>query len=289
MTRSPATHHLLALLSFLPLAAGTGCYGLPGCRVNLDCPSGQICQAGSCQPNTLRGCTGDSSCGSGEVCINSVCQPDCATQGCPQGQRCDDQSHRCLALVFASATSGGGTSGTTGGGTTSGTTTGTSTGGTTGPPPAAFCSPCTSTSCGPVTSVCLQDARGFNFCGTDCTDGQPCPTGAQCFATSKFNPNNAARIYNCFPSGFLCYCVNNGDTWMNYAQALFTNKCQSCHSQYPTTLANFQFTSYANVSNVAARIQVQLAYSYMPLSPVSLTPDDRVRLLNWLDCGLKEQ
>jgi hypothetical protein len=132
----------------------------------------------------------------------------------------------------------------------------------------------------------MTDERGFQFCGTDCTDGQMCPTGSICVATNKQNPMNAQTIYNCFPSGFLCYCATNGDTWGNYAQAFFTNTCQGCHSMYSGELT--QFTSYQNVKSAATIIQSQLGYGNMPLSPVTITQDQRVRLLNWLDCGLPE-
>jgi hypothetical protein len=277
---SPAVPILLVSIA---TATGAGCYGLPGCRVNLDCSSGQYCQQGSCQPSPLRQCSGDSNCNSGEVCINSVCQPDCVAQGCTQGDRCDSNSHQCVTIVFVNTNGGGTTGGTTTGGTTSGgtTTSGTSTGG----PPPPFCSSCATGSCGPVTSVCMQDARGFEFCGTDCTDGQACPTGAQCISTNKFNPQTGQTIFNCFPDSFLCWCSPNSDTWSNYADGFFTSNCQTCHSQYPTQLT--QFTSFQNVQNASSNIQAQIGYEYMPLQH-TLTQDERARILNWLDCGLPQ-
>jgi hypothetical protein len=280
------------MLLAIAAASGAGCYAIQGCHVNYDCPVGSVCLSGSCQPSLLRGCNVDGDCNSGETCFHGACQPDCVTQGCPQGDRCDSQTHQCLAIVYA-GTSGDpptttGTGGTTTGGSTgSSTTGGTTTGGTTGAVAAPFCSSCAGgVSCGPVTSVCMTDQRGFQFCGVDCTDGQTCPTGSSCIATDKANPLNAQTIYNCFPNSFLCYCSPNGDTWGNYAQAFFTNTCQACHSQYSGQLT--QFTSYQNVQQASTIIQVQLGYDNMPRAPVNITQDERTRILNWLDCGLPE-
>ena len=294
MIRLPSltAHTCSLLLALAPLAGVTGCYGTSGCRTNLDCPNGEFCVQGSCQTNGLRWCTADSDCNSGQVCFNSSCQPDCATQGCPIGDRCDATTHQCLAIVYASTngdppttSSGSGTTGgTTGGSTSGGSTTG---GSTTGAPPAPYCSSCAGTSCGPVTSVCMEDGRGFNFCGTDCTDGQACPMGSECVFTSVFNPNTAQRIMNCFPMDFLCYCVPNGDTWSNYAQSFFATNCTSCHSMY-STLSNYQFTTYQNVLSHASLIQTQVGNEYMPAYPNTLTQDERGRILNWLGCGMAQ-
>jgi hypothetical protein len=281
------------LLAFAAaLSCGTGCYGWPACRVNLDCPSGQVCMEGSCQHAGLIACAIDSDCPGGHVCLASVCQADCSVQGCPQNELCDGQSHRCRALVYASTNGGGsGTSGTTSSGTTTGGTTtagstgsGTTTGGTTGPPPVPYCHACIGgTDCGSTTDLCIKDARGFSFCGTDCGSGQQCPTGATC--TDITDPNSGNFLgKNCFPNTYLCWCAPNGDTWSNYADAFLQNNCQYCHVNHS---GNTQFTSYANVQGVAQRIESQIGNGLMPLGK-TLSQGDQARILNWFECGLPQ-
>ncbi len=274
MPRNPL---LLLATSLALLLAGPGCTGSSGCRVNLDCPSGELCSAGSCQQSTIKACSGDSDCPSGEACIAAACQPDCTTQGCPQGELCDSASHRCLVRVYAGA-DGGGTGGSTTGGNTGGTTTGGTTGAT-----IPYCQSCAGTSCGNPKNFCMQDARGFSFCGQDCSAGQPCPDGASC--TTITDPNTGSFLgMNCTPNTFLCWCAQKNDTWANYANDFMQNNCQYCHVSHPQ---NTQFTSYANVSNNAAAIEYQIGTALMPLG-TTLSASDQTRILNWFECGLAQ-
>ena len=63
------------------------------CKTNDDCPSGQVCIAGSCK--TPQKCLKDSDCDSGYVCVNNICVPkeggECTTDSdCHQNYVCED-------------------------------------------------------------------------------------------------------------------------------------------------------------------------------------------------------
>ncbi|MHB1844391.1 MAG: hypothetical protein ACYCWW_06090, partial [Deltaproteobacteria bacterium] len=142
---------------------------------------------GSCIPNcnsqAASFCTGGTSCLANGHCGSNA--PPSATTGGSSGSSSAGTSAGASSGGTSSGSSGGYTSaGSTGGSTGTGSlggTTGTSGGSTGGA--ADYCATCqTDSDCGGGANLCLQATSGAPFCGTDCSAGQSCPSGASCQA-----------------------------------------------------------------------------------------------------------
>ena len=138
------------------------------CANDIECPHGYTCSIlpndGQCQPSTGRCETGPdcglTGCEDGQVCdpFAGACVPDCRMAGCSGGAICNPTSGLCEG--------GGG----------------------------GFCDACeTDEDCGGVNDLCMPDAGGSTFCGTDCSGG----TG--CEMIDSFCRRLDADHYQCWP------------------------------------------------------------------------------------------
>ncbi len=64
-----------------------------GCATDADCPTGEVCQAGTCVPAPPSACRTNADCPVGETCVNGSCvtspPPACRTDAdCPPGEVC---------------------------------------------------------------------------------------------------------------------------------------------------------------------------------------------------------
>lgn len=189
---------------------------------------------------------------------------------------------------------GGGTAGgaVAGGGAANG---GGSAGGVAG---SSYCRSCTAAGqCGASTNFCLGSGATGN-CGTDCTAGQACPSGASCVSVR----NSAGTIVgkNCFPTSGVCSggtgggsagtgggtsgtgggaanaCASNTDTFSNFARSFFATKCASCHHH------TGEFTT---VGSITSSSRSRISSGNMPQFPTTLTAAEKARVLAWYDCG----
>ena len=89
--------------SFVPYTATP-----PGCVVDADCASGEVCQSGQCVRSTPPACTSSSQCATGQVCQSGACVqpqpqdagpgPACVTdRDCGSNQRCN--AGQCVAVA----------------------------------------------------------------------------------------------------------------------------------------------------------------------------------------------
>ena len=96
--------------SFVPYSATP-----PGCVVDADCSSGEVCQSGQCVRSTPPGCTTNAQCAGGQVCQSGACvqpqprdagpAPVCVTdRDCGVNQRC--ASGQCVAVSPGCTSSG---------------------------------------------------------------------------------------------------------------------------------------------------------------------------------------
>lgn len=199
--------------------------------------------------------------------------------------------------------SGGTSSGSGGsnfgsGGTSSGSSAGA--GGTSGGT-SHYCAACSSdATCGGGNNFCLAFSFG-NYCGTDCSNGQACPSGATCQQIGDGSGNVAGM--NCVPttscpgsgaggaggtssgsggsgsggtssggSGSSGACTT--DTWANFGQAFFQNYCDTCHGG--------AFSSHSSVQSELGTISGSISNN-MP--PSGLSSSMRSRILKYLNCG----
>lgn len=154
----------------------------PGCVVDADCASGEVCRSGQCVQVTPPGCTSNAQCGAGQVCQAGACvsappqdagpSPACVTdRDCPVNNRC--QAGLCVA-VSPGCTSN------------------------------AQCAPgeqCLSGQCVATPPACTSNSQ--------CASGQQC-LGGQCVAVNPGCTSNA----QC-PRGLVCQagaCVSVGPT-----------------------------------------------------------------------------
>lgn len=122
------------------------------CGLSSHCPYGSVCDSGSC----VEGCFDDGDCALGVACLDGRCQPGVCSEDafCDFGQACNDAGE--CKDDFR------------------------------GP----YCRGCTQRTaanpepCDGPRNFCLVNNRelgGFtNFCGVDCSLGQPCPNGFAC-------------------------------------------------------------------------------------------------------------
>jgi Cys-rich repeat protein len=100
MKRKNKNEVSMFLLAFIVLVVAFSCGKKEEkCVTNADCPSGQVCIAGSCE--TPQQCSKDSDCKSGYVCIDNICFPEEAgkcksSADCPQNYVCEDGT--CVVL-----------------------------------------------------------------------------------------------------------------------------------------------------------------------------------------------
>jgi hypothetical protein len=169
------------------------------CTDDKHCPLGQICsEFFSCVP----GCRISGDCPLGYVCMDSRCEEDrCENKGyCDIGQLCDMDSLTCYDD-------------------------------TRGP----YCSKCSSStiydpdSCGQGPNFCL--VKGGNlalqpYCGVDCSDGQPCPNGYDCFSVRIVYTSDNCRSDEECASGS-CH-IKEGDE-LGFCLCTADNQCPQDH------------------------------------------------------------
>ncbi len=288
--------------------AGTGGGGGGGTGVDAGTGGGG---GGTGGTNYCGACTSDADCGGGgNFCLafsfGNYCGSDCSSgQTCPGTARCvaisdgsgNTVGNNCVPQSGDSCTStgGGGVGGTDagtggGGGTDAGTGGG---GGSTG----AYCGACSSDAdCGGGNNFCLAFSFG-NYCGTDCSAGQTCPSGAYC---AGIGDSSGATIgQNCVPnSGTTCSGGSTGgggggtpdagtgggggsctsDTYSGWAGTFFSNHCNrgGCHGSSEFTASDCR----SRTSTIASYI----SSGSMPRGE-TLSSSDRSRILTWLNCG----
>ena len=157
-------------------------------------------------------CSSDAACnqgktGTGIVCSNvtNSCIVGCHTNSdCPSGEGCVQGAGSWSCQATASSTGGSSTTGTsTSGGSTGTTTSGGSTGSTTGSGGSVYCAACQSNSdCGGASNYCVTESNG-NFCGTDCSAKQSCPSGSSCMQIQDSSSGNVVGS-NCLPTSSSC-------------------------------------------------------------------------------------
>lgn len=151
------------------------------CTADIHCPFGQICTSlFRCAP----GCRSNGDCPQRQLCRNSHCEEGCADKSyCDVGQLCDLGTETCYDDQR-------------------------------GP----YCSTCRSAtiyephSCGSGPNFCLikgGDLTLAPYCGVDCSEGQVCPNGYDCFSVRiVYTRDNCASDAEC-DSG-KCY-IKEGD------------------------------------------------------------------------------
>lgn len=150
------------------------------CDTNLDCPEDTFCDTTTGNCIEIGKCTDDRQCPPGQVCSEFfTCVPGCKTSGdCPLGQVCLDgscESGRCEDKSYCDI------------GQLCDTESKTCYDDNRGP----YCAYCSSAtiyephSCGEGPNFCLVKGGDLGlppYCGVDCSDGQPCPNGYDCFS-----------------------------------------------------------------------------------------------------------
>lgn len=187
------------------------CQERAACSSNADCPDGAFCDlvSGGCivgEPLTLENRCGLSThCGLGSVCIDGQCAPGCFDTGdCPVGEICDQG--QCLGGFGICDVNGD-------------CALGEScdrfeqqcVADRRGP----YCRLCTRRDlanpepCGDPLNFCLVNNREFggltNFCGVDCSLGQPCPNGYGCANVIILTDDQCTSTAQCQCNGSLSF------------------------------------------------------------------------------------
>ena len=151
------------------------------CDNNLDCPADTFCDTSTGNCIELGKCTRDVHCPFGEICSDTYfrCIPGCRHSGdCPLGEVCYEEKCRegmCEDKSYCDV------------GQLCNTDTLTCYDDDRGP----YCSHCTNSTiyqphqCGPGPNFCLipsGDLTAPLYCGIDCSQGQPCPNGYECYS-----------------------------------------------------------------------------------------------------------
>ncbi len=192
----------------------------------------------------------------------------------------------------AGTSSGTAGAGGSGGGTPNPGAGGSNGGGTNGP----FCASCSADAdCGGGNNFCLAFSFG-NYCGTDCSSGQPCANGANCVSIGDGSGNVVGM--NCIPAGTDCSGVNTGggptgsgngsggssgtgsgscttDTWSSFGSSFFQNYCNNCHGS--------EFSSHSAVQARPGSIGSSISSGSMPPGGLSGSIDSRI--IKYLNCG----
>ncbi len=155
---------------------------------------------------------------------------------------------------FGGGSSGSGTGGSGfGGGSNGNGTGGSGFGGGSSGGGTNYCGSCSSDAdCGGGNNFCLAFSFG-NYCGTDCSAGQQCPSGASCQQIGDGSGNVVGS--NCVPNGTDCSGNPTGgstggggsgggsgsgtggsgsgscttDTWSSFGASFFQSECANCH------------------------------------------------------------
>ncbi|RME22826.1 MAG: hypothetical protein D6806_12315 [Deltaproteobacteria bacterium] len=151
-----------------------------GCDTNLDCPEGTFCDSESGVCIEQGKCTSDKHCPPGQICTELYrCAPGCRdSDDCPLGQMCLDGScleGKCEDKSWCDY------------GQLCDTETHTCYDDDRGP----YCAYCRSATiyephqCGDGPNFCLVKGGDLTlppYCGVDCSQGQPCPNGYECYS-----------------------------------------------------------------------------------------------------------
>lgn len=199
---------------------GRICRPLTGCKTELDCPAGHVCNTdtGNCYiavSRTLCGpCQDNNQCPAGGSCFLAIgsgeqfCTTACGADGvCPAGYRCQslaDAAERQCVPTSESCDRGRG-----------------------------LCSPCEGDDeCGGPFDLCVRNVvSGATFCGRDCNpqkntcpapgcdpkaldaaENPDCPAGFSCTNIGKTNDATGKGSFQCVPNSNSCegYCDSTG-------------------------------------------------------------------------------
>jgi hypothetical protein len=177
------------------------CQAISGCLSNEDCQqsSNDFCENSFCDVNSGRCvsncfcdpetddscCTLDSQCGFSNICLDGRCRPGCRTHNgngdCRLGEGCVAEPGQALGLCAAGTCTANNLCNF---GEICDLIDGACTFDTRGP----YCFACSggiaSEDCGEPANYCLTDSTDptgqSEFCGVDCSQGQPCPFGYGC-------------------------------------------------------------------------------------------------------------